>query len=77
MNLAKFKDVSLEITTIVPAISADNANFQVICSTSGDPIGMLKNNWRLYNYTFNMVLYEERYNILSFIGGNCGMLYAR
>jgi hypothetical protein len=24
-----------------------------------------------------LVLFEERYNILSFIGGNCGMMYAR
>jgi hypothetical protein len=77
MNLAKFKDINLEITTISPAVSQDNAKFKVICDLSGNPIGITKQNWRLYDYTFNMTLFEERYNVLSFVGGNCGMLYAR
>ena len=77
MNLAKFKDINLEITTIAPAVSQDNAKFKVICDLSGNPIGITKQNWRLYDYTFNMTLFEERYNVLSFVGGNCGMLYAR
>ena len=77
MNLSRFKDINLEIATITPVTSLQNANFQVICDTSGNPIGINKQNWRLYDYTFNMTLYEERYNILSVIGGNCGMLFAR
>jgi hypothetical protein len=77
MNLSRFKDINLEITTIVPTVSAQNSNYQVICDTSGNPIGINKQNWRLYDYTFNMTLFEERYNILSIIGGNAGMLYAR
>jgi len=31
----------------------------------------------LFDYNYNLALHEERYNILSFIGGNCGLLYAR
>ena len=77
MNLSRFKDINLEITTVTPITSLNNANFQVICDTSGNPIGINKQNWRLYDYAFNMILFEERYNILSIIGGNCGMLYAR
>lgn len=77
MNLSRFKDVNLEITTIVPVVSSQNANFRVICDTLGNPIGINKQNWRLYDYTFNMTVFEERYNILSIIGGNAGMLYAR
>lgn len=77
MNMSKFRDINLEITTISPAVSQNNANFNVICDLSGNPIGVIKKGWRLYDYTFNMTLYEERYNILSFVGGNCGMLYAR
>jgi hypothetical protein len=77
MNLSRFKDINLEITTITPVISSDNSNYQVICNTDGDPIGISKQNWRLFDYTFNMTLYEERYNVLSIIGGNAGMLYAR
>ena len=77
MNLSRFKDINLEITTIVPVTSAQNANYQVICDDNGTAIGINKSNWRLFDYTFNMTLYEERYNVLSIIGGNCGMLYAR
>jgi hypothetical protein len=77
MNLSRFKDINLEITTIVPAVSSLNKNYQVICDLDGNVIGINKQNWRLYDYTFNMTLYEERYNVFSVIGGNCGMLYAR
>ena len=28
-------------------------------------------------YNYNLVLFEERYNVLSFIGGYCGLLYAK
>lgn len=77
MNLSKFKDINLEITTIQPVISANNANFQVICDLNGNPIGINKQNWRLFDYTFNLTVFEERYNVLSFVGGNCGMMYAR
>jgi hypothetical protein len=77
MNLSRFKDINLEITTITPVTSLQNANFQVICDTDGNPIGINKQNWRLYDYTYNMTLFEERYNVLSIIGGNAAMLYAR
>jgi hypothetical protein len=77
MNLSKFRDINLEITTISPVVSLDNSKYKVICDLSGNPLGITKQNWRLYDYTFNMTMYEERYNILSFVGGNCGMLYAR
>jgi hypothetical protein len=77
MNLSRFKDINLEVTTIIPTISPLNKNYQVVCDPSGNIIGINKQNWRLFDYTFNMTLYEERYNIFSVIGGNCGMLFAR
>jgi hypothetical protein len=77
INLSKFKTIELEITTYVPEIDTVNSAYNVICDLSGNTIGISKQNWRLYEYNFNMTLFEERYNILSFIGGNCGMLYAR
>jgi hypothetical protein len=77
MNLGKFKNVNIEITTYVPPINSIGANFQVICDGNGNAVGTTKSNWKLYDYNFNMTLFEERYNIISFIGGNCGTLYAR
>ena len=77
INMSKFKNIELEITTYVPPIDTINSSFDIICDTSGNAIGVRKSNWKLYQYNYNMTLFEERYNILSFIGGNCGMMYAR
>ena len=36
-----------------------------------------KNSWNIYEYTYTLYLFEERYNILRFISGNAGLLFAR
>jgi hypothetical protein len=77
INLSKFKTVELELTTYIPDVDLVNSTFGVICDQTGQAIGISKQNWRLYEYNYNLTLYEERYNILSFVSGNCGMLYAR
>lgn len=79
INLSKFKTIELEITTYVPTItqSTDPNTFNIICDNSGNIIGVRKQNWQLYDYNYDLVLFEERYNVLTFIGGNCGMLYSR
>ena len=77
INLSKFKNIELEITTYVPPIDPLTSNFDIICDDNGTAIGVRKTNWKLYEYNYNMTLYEERYNVLSFIGGNCGMMHAR
>jgi hypothetical protein len=77
INLSKFRNIQLEITTYVPPVDSTNSAVNIICDGNGNPLGIQKSNWRLYEYNYNLVLYEERYNILSFIGGNCGMMYSR
>lgn len=77
INLSKFRLVELEVTTYVPPFDINNLSFNIICDSNGNPIGTNKNTWRLFEYNYNMKVFEERYNVLSFIGGNCGMLYAR
>ena len=77
INMSKFKDIYLEITTIAPTLDPLNSKVDILCDNNGNPIAVRKNNWRLYEYTYNMTLFEERYNILTFMSGNCGMLYAR
>ena len=77
INLGKFKNVELEFMTFVPSVDPTRSVYQVICGTNGQPIAVSKSNWQLYEYNYNLTLFEERYNILSFIGGTCGMLYAR
>ena len=77
INLGKFKNIEMEFVTFVPQVDAKNSEYEIICNEDGDPIAVNKSNWRLYEYTYNLTLFEERYNILSFIGGSCGLLYAR
>jgi len=78
INLSRFKTIELEVNTYSPTIDIVNSNYDVICDTdTGEAIGIRKSNWRLFEYNYNMTLFEERYNILSFISGNCAMLYSR
>jgi hypothetical protein len=78
INLSKFKSIELEINTYSPTIDLENSKVEVVCDPdTGETIGVRKSNWRLFEYNYNLTLYEERFNILSFIGGNCSMLYSR
>ena len=77
INLGKFNTIELEFVTHVPQTDGERSSYDVICDENGNAIAVNKANWRLYEYTYNLVLFEERYNILSFIGGNAGLLYSR
>jgi hypothetical protein len=78
INMSKFKNIELEFTTYVPEIDPEGANFSVICDTDGQPISVsAKQSWQLFQYNYNLTIFEERYNILSFMSGNCGMMWAR
>jgi Major capsid protein N-terminus/Large eukaryotic DNA virus major capsid protein len=77
INMSKFKNIELEFTTMLPSTSPINKE-TVLCGDNGLPLAVsTKPGWQLYDYTYNLTVFEERYNILSFIGGNCGMMYAR
>lgn len=76
LNMSKFKSVELEITTHVPQFSNSN-DFKTVCDAEGNIIGTNKSSWKLYDYNYNLTVFEERYNILSFVSGQCGMMLAR
>jgi hypothetical protein len=75
--MSKFKTVEMEITTYSPEFNILNSNFNIICDGDGNAIGVNKQNWQLFEYNYNLTIFEERYNILSFVGGNAGLMYAR
>ena len=77
MNMSKFKEIQLEFTTHSPPLD-EEAKFYTICDpSSGTIIGVNKPSWRIYDYNYDLTVFEERYNVLTFIGGNCGLMYAR
>ena len=77
LNMSKFKTIEFEVNTYTPQFDLVNSQVNIICDSAGNPIGVNKQNWRLYEYNYNLTVFEERYNILSFISGQCGMLMAR
>ncbi len=77
INLSKFKTVEMEINTFVPLFDLKNYDYKITCNLEGEVIATSAPTWRLYEYNYNMKLFEERYNILSFVGGYCGLLYAK
>ena len=76
MNMSRFTNVQFEFTTIAPPVDP-YAQVLTICDpATGDIIGINKPTWRIYDYNYNMYLMEERVNMVIFVGGNAGLLYA-
>jgi hypothetical protein len=77
INASKFSTIELEFTTFYPPLDP-SANFLTICDPETNvPIGVNKPTWRIYDYNYNLTVLEERFNMLTFVGGNCGLMYAR
>lgn len=75
VNLSRFKKIEFEVTTIEPPVDP-SAEFFTVCDEAGQIIGVSKDRTQ-YLYNYEMHIFEERYNILRFISGNGGLLYAR
>ena len=77
MNMSKFSTIQFEFVTHIPPIDASAQVLQICDPETGIPIGVNKSVWRLFDYNYNMILLEERYNVITFVGGNCALMYAR
>ena len=76
MNMSRFTNIQFEFTTISPPADP-YAQVLTICDpATGDIVGINKPTWRIYDYNFNLFLIEERINMVTFIGGNAGLMYA-
>ena len=77
INLSGFKDIEIELTTIIPPIH-DEPMTTVTCDPeTGAITSITKNLNSIYHYTYDMFLIEERYNVLTITNGTCGLRYAR
>jgi hypothetical protein len=77
MNLSKFKNIEFEFTTYQPPLDPSAQIFN-ICNPDGDVvIGVNKPTWRLYDYNYDLTVFEERFNVLTFMSGNAALMYAR
>ena len=75
-NTSRFTNVQFETQTILPANNPLAQNMVICDPVTGNIIGTNKNVWNIYEYNFNCVVFEERYNMVTFVGGNCALSYA-
>lgn len=76
MNMSRFTNVEFEFATINPPVDP-YAQVLTICDpNTGEVVGVNKPTWRIYDYNYDLYVMEERVNMVIFIGGNAGLLYA-
>ena len=76
INMSRFTHIDFEIATVLPPLDPLAQSIPVCDPITNTFSGVNKPTWRVYIYTFNLHLFEERYNVLTFVGGNCGLLWA-
>ena len=77
MNVNKFKKVFFEFNTIEPPLDLSGSNIEYICDLSGNAIGFRKTVAQLNQYSYDLRIFEERYNIMIIQGGRVGLMHAR
>jgi hypothetical protein len=48
----------------------------LVCDNENNPISMRKDTSDLYEFTYDLRVFEERYNVLMIQSGRCGLLHA-
>ena len=76
INMSRFTTIEFEINTIVPSLDPYAQSLTICDPETGNIIGINKPTWRIYDYNFNLVVFEERINMITFVGVNCGLMYA-
>jgi hypothetical protein len=75
MNLSMIKTIELAVSTILPNLNP-NATFSTICDAEGTVIGTTQTDI-IYEYMYDLFVHEESWNMLRFISGQVGLVYAR
>jgi len=76
INMSRFNTVEFELVTINPPLDPLAQTMTICDPETGNVIGINKPSWRIYDYNFDLYLFEERINMVTFVGGNCGLMYA-
>ena len=77
MNLSKFSTVQFEFTTFQPPLDPLAQVFVICDPITNQIIGVNKPTWQLYDYNYDLTVFEERYNVVTFLSGNAGLMFAR
>ena len=75
-NTSKFKTIEFEYKLKEPPIDICNVNVQTICDpTTGEVIATSQEPTSIYKYSYDLHLFEERFNILEFHSGTAELIY--
>ena len=75
-NTSRFNNIQFETQTIIPPLNPLAQNLVICDPVTGNVIGTNKSSWNIYDYNFNCVVFEERYNMCTFVAGNAALSYA-
>jgi hypothetical protein len=76
INMSRFNKIEFEFTTIVPPLDPLAQSIVICDPDTGNVIGINKPTWRIYKYNYDMTVFEEKINMIVFVGGNAALLYA-
>ena len=75
-NTSKFKTIEFEYKLKQPPFDPVASNVTTICDpTTGEVIATSQDPTTIYHYSYDLHLFEERYNILEFHSGTAELLY--
>ena len=76
INMSLFNKIELEFSTINPPINPYAQSLSVCDPETGQIIGINKPTYQIYEYNFNLYLFEERSNFIYITSGNAALAYA-
>ena len=75
-NTSKFKTIEFEYNLKTPPLNKEAVNFTTFCdSVTNEIIATTQEPTSIYHYSYDLHLFEERYNILEFHSGTAQLLY--
>jgi len=76
INMTAFNSVELEFVAIVPPVNPMAQTLTICNPETNEIIGINKPTWQIFDYNFNLTVFEERYNIINIVSGEAGLMYA-
>jgi hypothetical protein len=76
LNTHWFRRVELEFTTLVPPLDPLAQSLTICDPVTGVAIGVNKPTWRIHEYAFDLVVFQEQWNELVFSHGQVGLRFA-
>ncbi len=74
--MANVTQVELEFVTINPTRDPAAQTLAICDPATGQQVAVNKSIWNIYEYNYNLVVFEERWNKLQVANGCVGVMWA-